>query len=241
MMTQARSFRITAGILAAASLLVAGANIVTMLLAAHFDVQAMLDPLLLLHVGARASEIWRWSMVFDMFGYYLLIVPLILGLRSYLRSRSQEWTDLAAFCLLGYCVVGAMGTAVIASATPQLIAQYSAANAARRVLLEAMSSAYASAIYRGLLNLLEELLAGVGWMVLGALLHKERPALGWVTMLLGATCLLDFLGTLLQIDALAVSGLTLYLFMAPAWALWTGVLLLRSDASFVPAHAEIRT
>jgi hypothetical protein len=59
-----------------------------------------------------------------------------------------------------------------------------------------------------------------------------------VTITLGASCLVDFLGTVLQIDALAFSGLLLYLFQAPGWAFWTGILLLRGDAPFAPIKTQ---
>jgi hypothetical protein len=230
-----RSFQTVAAIAAMTSLPLAAGNLGAMLLAAHFDLRAMSDPLLLLRTGAGAAEIWRWSMVLDLFGYYLLIVPLVVGLRGYIRHKSPQWIDLCALCLLGYSLVGAMGAAVIATTTPRLIAEYSSASAGQRALLEAVSTAYADAIYRGLWNLLEELFAGVGWIVLGALMRGERFGLGIITIVLGASCLIDFLGTLLGVDALAFPGLALYLFLAPAWAFWTGTLLLRRVRPFLAA------
>jgi hypothetical protein len=85
-------------------------------------------------------------MVLDLFGYYLLIVPMIVWLRSSLSSRSPQWIDLSALCLLGYCLVGAIGAAVIAAATPRLIAEFSTADRVARTLLEAASRAYADSI-----------------------------------------------------------------------------------------------
>jgi hypothetical protein len=72
------------------------------------------------------------------------------------------------------------------------------------------------------------------------LLRGERSGLGIWTIVLGASSLIDFLGTLLQFETLAVPGLTVYLFMAPVWAFWTGILLLRADALFVANKTEVQ-
>ncbi len=46
--------------------------------------EAVTNPLAVLASGVRGAALWRWSMVLDMLGYYLLIVPLILFLRQWL-------------------------------------------------------------------------------------------------------------------------------------------------------------
>ena len=73
-----RSFPRMAAIAAMASLPLAAGNLIAMLATVHFNLNGMTDPLVLLHAGKAAAPLWRWSMVLDIFGYYLLIVPLIL-------------------------------------------------------------------------------------------------------------------------------------------------------------------
>ena len=94
--------------------------------------------------------------------------------------------------------------------------------------LQTAFTGYTDGIYRGLWNLLEELLAGVGWVGFGLALRTERRRLGLVTIVLGAACPVDSLGTALNVDTVASTGLTVYLVLAPAWACWIGIGLLRA-------------
>ena len=225
-----RSFARVAAIAAIVSAPLAAGNLAAMLAAVHFDISGITNPLVLLHAGRAAAPLWRWSMVLDIFGYYLLIVPLVLLLRTCLRYRGRGWADLFSFCLLAYCLIGAIGGAVLAAALPALIRQY-AAIPAHRVALQAVFTGYTDGVYRGLWNLLEELLAGVGWIGVGAALRLRHRRLGLVSIVLGAACLVDSAGTALGIDAIASAGLTAYLVLAPVWACWLGAGLLRAPAA----------
>jgi hypothetical protein len=229
-----RSFARVAAIAAIVSAPLAAGNLAAMLATVHFDISGMTNPLVLLHAGRAAAPLWRWSMVLDIFGYYLLIVPLVLLLRTSLRYRSRGWPDLFSFCLLGYCLIGAIGGALLATALPTLIRQY-AAIPAHRVALQTVFTGYTDGIYRGLWNLLEELLAGVGWVGFGVALRLRHRRLGLVSIILGTACLVDSAGTALSIDAIASVGLTAYLVLAPVWACWLGAGLLRASAAGTPA------
>ena len=236
-----RSFERMAAIAAVVSAPIAAANIVTMFAAVHFEVTAMSHPLLLIRQGATGATLWRWSMVFDTLGYYLLIVPGVLVLRSRLRRADPNWTDLSTLCLLAYCLVGAIGAAILATAIPPLINGY-AASGSHRVVLETVFNGYSNAIYRGMWNLLEEFLAGIGWIGMGLVLRREHSRLGRTTVLLGTACLVDSLGVALNTDALAMAGLTVYLVIAPLWAVWLGVHLLRhTNATSYVDRARIAT
>ncbi len=164
-----RSFARMAGVLAIVSLPLAVGNVLAMLATVHFDVSGMTKPLVLLHAGAAAGGLWRASMVLDIAGYYLAIVPLVLLLRSWLRPLAPAWVDLWSWCLLAYCLVGAIGGAELATALPTLMRDY-AVDASRRAPLQAVFTGYTDGVYRGMWNLLEEFLAGVGWMGIGIVL-----------------------------------------------------------------------
>jgi hypothetical protein len=104
-----RSFARMAGVLAIVSLPLSVGNVLAMLATVHFDVRGMTDPLVLLHASAAAGGLWRTSMVLDIAGYYLAIVPLVVVLRSWLRppapggstsgrgacSRTASWAPSA--------------------------------------------------------------------------------------------------------------------------------------------------
>jgi hypothetical protein len=230
-MIEDRSFARMAAIAAIASLPLAAGNLLAMLATVHFNLNGMTNPLVLLHAGTTAAPLWRWSMILDLFGYYLPIVPLILLLRSSLRHKSPNWIDLFALCLLAYCLIGAIGGAVLATALPTLIREYaSAASGSHQVSLQAVFTGYTDSIYRGLWNLLEEFLAGVGWIGFGLVLWAERRRLGLVTVVLGVACLVDSLGTALNTDVISSTGLTVYLVLAPVWACWMGIGLLRDPS-----------
>jgi hypothetical protein len=224
-----RSFARMAAVAAIASLPLAAGNLLAMLATVHFNLSGMTNPLVLLHAGTAAAPLWRWSMILDIVGYYLPIVPLILLLRGSLRQHSPNWIDLFALCLLAYCLIGAIGGALLATALPTLIREYAqATNGSHQVSLQTVFTGYTDGVYRGLWNLLEEFLAGVGWIGFGLVLRTERRSLGPITIMLGLFCLVDSLGTALNSEVIASTGLTVYLVLAPVWACSMGIDLLRS-------------
>jgi hypothetical protein len=222
-----RSFERVAAIAAIASLPLSAANLLAMLATVHFDLEGMTNPLVLLHAGASTAPLWRWSMVLDIFGYYLPIVPIVLAMRGRLCRFSSNWADLCALCLIAYCLIGAIGGAILATAIPTLMRE-DAAVGSDHSALQTVFTGYTDGVYRGMWNLLEEFLAGVGWIGFGALLCKERGRLGAVTIALGGACLVDSAGTMLNVEAVSSIGLSVYLVIAPVWACWLGIRLLRS-------------
>jgi hypothetical protein len=221
-----RSFARMAAVAAIVSLPLAAGNLLAMLATVHFNLDGMTNPLVLLHAGRAAAPLWRWSMVLDIAGYYLPIVPLILLLRVSLRRFGPAWVDLFSLCLLAYCLIGAIGGAELATALPTLIREY-AATTAHRAALQTVFTGYTDGIYRGMWNFLEELLAGIGWVGFGAALRHRHRRLALATVILGAACLIDSAGTALNLEPVATAGLTAYLVLAPVWACWLGIDILR--------------
>jgi hypothetical protein len=224
-----RSFCLAAATLAIVSLPFGAASVVASLVAAKYNVNALSQPLIILRAGSAAAEWWRWSLIFDLLGYYLLIVPLTLCLRNMLRPRNPGWVDLFALCLLIYSLIGAIGAAVLAAVTPPLIDAYSAATPSQRTILEVVSTTYSNAVYRGLWNLLEVFVAGFGWIGFGYLLGVGRRPLGIASVVLGVACLVDALGSALKLNLAAMTGLSIYLVLAPIWGCWAGISLLRHE------------
>lgn len=75
---------------------------------------------------------------------------------------------------------------------------------------------------------LEILLEGAWWLLLGIYITQFGKAFRWATLLLGAFSLLDGLGEILELKAIAEIGLNVYLILAPIWAIWLGILIWRS-------------
>ena len=80
---------------------------------------------------------------------------------------------------------------MLATALPTLIREYATASSSHQMSLQSVFTGYTDGIYRGLWNLLEEFLAGIGWIGFGLVLRAERRRLGMVTIVLGAACLVD--------------------------------------------------
>lgn len=231
-----QSFGRTAAVAAMLSAPFAFGNTITMLMAANFSVEAILDPLMLLAGGAQAAELWRWSMFFDMFGYYLLIIPLGLLLKRRFGAQSPAWAELFGLGLIGYSLVGAIGAGVHAAVLPPLIKAYSEAGVEQQAMLAPLFLAFHNAVMVGLWNTLEMVLAGVGWLGFGVLMLRERYMLGIATIILAASAFADAVGVIFSVDLLATVGLMIYLFLAPIWAFWLGLGLLRNP---VPATQSL--
>ncbi|HEV2365388.1 MAG TPA: hypothetical protein VGS12_14455 [Caulobacteraceae bacterium] len=198
----------------------------TGLAAVNFNVAAVSDPTLLLRAGHRAAGLWRASLLLDLFGYYLLIVPLTLALRATFRPRAGTWSDLYGFCLLAYSLVGAIGAAMLAMATPPMIEAFAGAAPAARQALTTAYAVQSDDVYRGLWNLLETLLGGVGWVGFGSLLWSQARRVGALTIALGVSTLTDSFGEVVNQPWLSQIGLNLYLALATAWPLVMGIRLL---------------
>jgi hypothetical protein len=222
-----RSFRLFAGVAAIVSIAPALASLFVALPAVDYDMNTVSDLMLFLRTGARGAVAGRWSMVFDMLGYYLLIAPVIVHAGRRLRERASSWARLATGALMAYVLIGAAGAAILAAALPSLLTAYAKAAAADRLMIETVYRAVTDLVYGGLWNILEELLAGVGWLVFGWLEHARRPRLGKLTMVLGLACLVDGLGNSFQLKAVADAGLYAYLLLAPTWAAYLGIQTLR--------------
>ncbi len=221
------SFQRWAAVAAILSAPLAIGSLLATLPAIDYDFSTLSDPLRILRRGAAAAGWLRASMALDLFGYYLLIAPLVLVLQAWLQRRGPTWARLFAGCLLAYLVLGAAGAAVLGAATPRLLLAHAASSGDQRLAVEAVYSTLFDAVYGGVWNVLEVLLAGVGWLGFGWLLRPERPVLGVVTMVLGVACLLDAAGHLIGSRTLADPGLYIYLLLAPAWALALGVSIAR--------------
>lgn len=201
------------------------------LVAVRFNFGAFDDPLGQIGVGAGAGRLLYWSMILDMFGYYLLLIPSVLYLWDWMRRRASFGATLYTLCGLAYALVGAIGAAILAAVWPSMIERYAVASGAEREGILNSFTFVTNMVHGGLWNTLEMVLAGVWWLGMGLLLRHERRAFGVATIALGAACLVDSAGNLLGLPALAAPGLNVYLVLAPVWACRLGVLVVRGRAA----------
>ena len=186
------------------------------------------NPTFILESGANGAASFRWGMILDMFGYYLLLIPLALLLWSRLKPKGMNLMTLFTFCGLAYILIGAIGAATLAAIGPPLIEGYGQASVQQRQMYEVVFSSFLNVVYVGLWNLLESSLSAIWWLGIGLFLRRVQPALGTFTTVLGIFALLDALGRILNVQIIYTVGLAGILLLIPIWTLWFGVDLLRS-------------
>jgi hypothetical protein len=210
---------------------------------------AFTDPAAGLRSGPGRETVARISMLLDMLGYYLLLVPVALYLRAWLRPRSTGLADVSTVAGLSYALIGAGGAAVLAMAAPYLLETYAVADGAHREAIEVVYPTLLTAVQHGLWMTLDPILAGVWWMGIGSLLIAEHRVLGWFTVVLGVLALVLPVGMALDVSALGPSGLGgLWGVLQLVWMMWIGVTLLRAPAaanvgrleSAVPSVGEVQ-
>jgi len=226
-MNSQQSFQLFAALAAIISFPLALGSIVLSGMAMDFNMEASTNPALLLSVGADGASLSRWGMILDMFSYYLPLLPVALFLWRWLRPRNPDWALFYTSCGLGYILVGAIGAAILAAVHPPLISAYAQAPVEQRPVLEAVFSAIGNMVYGGMWGILEVVLAGIWFLGIGLLLRGERRLFSIFSIILGISALLDSLGFILGIEALALLGVAIYVLLAPFWTLWLGIDLLR--------------
>jgi len=81
-------------------------------------------------------------------------------------------------------------------------------------------------VFGGMWGILDTLLVGIWFLGIGLLLQGERRLFSIFSIVLGISALLSSLGVILGIEAIALLGV-IYGLLAPVWALWLGIDLLR--------------
>ena len=195
---------------------------------------AATNPAFWLAVGADGASLSRWGMILDMFSYYLPLLPVALFLWRWLRARNPNWVLFYTSCGLGYILIGATGAAILAAVHPPLINAYAQASVEQRPVLETVFSAIWNMVYRGMWGILDTLLVGIWFLGIGLLLRGERRLFSIFSIILGISALLSSLGVILGIEAIALLG-AIYGLLAPIWALWLGIDLIRKPVQIQTA------
>ena len=234
-MNNQQSFQRFAAVAAIVSFPLALASDVLSGLPIHFSPDVAINPALMLSVGTDGAKLLRWGMILDMFGYYMPLLPLALFLKRWLSPRDPDWVRFYTICGLGYILIGVIGASTLAAVQPPLINAYGQASVEQRYVLETVFITMWNMVFGGIWNILEGPLAGVWFLGIGLLVHDERRIFSIVSMILGASALLDSLGIILGIEALFLLGVSLFVFLAPVWALWIGIDLLRKPVQIQTA------
>ena len=238
-MTDQQSFQRFAALAAIISFPLALVSMVLSSMATDFNMDATTNLafwLPWLSAGADAARLLRWAMMLDMFSYYLPLLPVALFLWRWLRSRSPNWILFYTSCGLGYILIGAIGAVILAAVHPPLINAYAQASVEQRQVLETVYSAIGNMVYGGMWGILEVVLAGIWFLGIGLLLRGERRLFSIFSIILGILALLGWLGVILSIEAIASLGV-IYGLLAPVWALWLGIDLLRKPVQIQTTYS----
>jgi hypothetical protein len=215
------------GVITVLSGLLALASLIAVLIAVNFNSDILSDPLLILSTQGISATAVRWSMILDMFGYYLLLLPVIYLLNDWMKERSS-WSNLVTFCGIAYVLIGSLGASVLAVVWPKIIAGYTLANVAEQQILKANFSLINDMVYGGMWNLLEMTFSATWWIFIGLrLLNNKFKFIGWLSLIAGIFCLGDATSGVFLIGWLHELSLNAYLLFSIIWTIAIGIFLIK--------------
>lgn len=198
--------------------------------AAQYDLDAFAEPARLLDMSNVDVGSLRAFMLLDMFGFYLLLAPMVLACHRFLAQRTP-WAQTLTACGLAYVLIGAMGAAILAAAWPSILAAHAVAGPQEALILRSHFSLFTQLVYDGLWNTLEVLLVGVWWCGLGLALWRTNRAFALFTLLTGVFPLLDGVAGMLALAPLHEAMLMGYSVTSIVWPVVLGVALLRASSA----------
>lgn len=189
----------------------------------NFHFELFSNPSQVFDTDGIHSGMLKWSMITDILGYYLLLLPLLFFLQQTM-VKSFAWSNITNLCGIGYILIGSTGAAILAVLWPTHIDQFSSLSASQQEISRIVFSSITTIVVDGLWNLLDSLLSGIWFLGIGLFLYQSKTKfMAWLTIALSFICLLDFLGNALTIKAIAETALNIYLVFAPVWAIIVGI------------------
>jgi len=193
----------------------------------NFNFDFFSNPVLIFSIPNVHIGMLRWSMVTDIFGYYLLLLPAMVFINEWLRGATA-WRTLITFCGTSYILLGAIGAAILAVMWPSFLTKFPTASPEQQETIKLLFDTFSQMVYGGLWNLLDTILAGVWFVGVGIFILREKRLLGWFTIMVGVISLLDGVGNIFEIHVLAETALNLFLILAPIWAIVMGYAMLKN-------------
>jgi hypothetical protein len=137
------------------------------------------------------AELFRWAMILDMLGYYVLLAPLFVavGRRLYdLGEQGAGWWTIGA---LMYVTAGSVAAMALAYGVPPLLRGYAHASSAGRQGYVIALTALGEAAVRGVWQTFDPIVTGAWAIASGLALGRlGRRFLGMVGVTLGITAVL---------------------------------------------------
>lgn len=196
-------------------------SIVLGLLAVDWNVEALVfgDPPSVLRAGSEGAQLWRWSMLLDVFYSYILLVPLALYGHRRLRPRRPWLADVGLIGALLYIGLGGASAAILGIAGSALIEAHASAAPADQPAIETSFRLLRDALYFAIWQGLDGITAGVWAMSSGMLLLVDRLLMGRLLLLLGAGLWAMALMTAVGVHSLVVLA-AIVVAVLGLWAAW---------------------
>jgi hypothetical protein len=191
-------------------------------IAVDYDFEAFSNPQLVLYYAAHHRAAY-WFNILDMFGYYLLLLPLVMYCHQQYKFRSP-WLGTFTASGLAYVLVGAMGAAALAVTWESLLQLHLTAEGTSKETIEIVFVALTAIVTKGFWNILEAIFAAVWFAGAGRFLYSESRTLGVLGVITGAGTLLDAAGNIVGMNMLAEIGLNIYLLFSILFVLVAGIV-----------------
>ena len=204
--------------------------------AVNFNFEFFSKTTLIFSTQGVSSTLLKWSMITDIFGYYLLLLPMLFFIHEWLKDKTA-WRSVFTYCGGAYIFAGAMGAAILGAAWPTLLDQFVSASPEKQEVIKSTFETFSLLVMNGIWNFFDALLFAVWFIAMGIFIKKEHGFWGWFTIVVGLLSAFDFLGNALDMKALADTALNLYLILAPLWAIAFGWALMRKK-SFLKATTK---
>lgn len=228
-------YRFVVGLISILSGFLALACMVTGAMAVEYNFDAFSDPVLTLQY-ARNYELAKWFNLLDLFGYYLLLLPVVFYFHLQYKHRSP-WVPLFTFSGACYVLTGALGAAILTALWPEQMKEYLTGE--NTSLVTVLFKTTTLLVTKGMWNILEVLFAAVWWIGLGKLLYHDHKIIGILTMVTGLSTLFDAAGNILDVQFLSNLGMNIYLVLGILWPCIIGISLVRKslkEFSFTVNH-----
>ena len=183
---------------------------VLFLIAGEYDIGSFLEPSLLLGSEGHTADLVRWAALTDMFGYYLLLIPLFVVTGMVLRRSAGPIVDLLTVAGLMYVVIGAIAAVVLATVAPPLIDAFHDLDPQDQRPMRLAFTTLVDAVYKGAWQTLEVIPLGAWAIGTGSILKRAGRTVGIAGMAAGSIALLGSLCRMLELDLTNPVGYALF-------------------------------
>jgi len=197
--------------------------------AVNFNFDFFSDSSLIFSLHDVSRTMLKWSMITDMFGYYLLLLPILFFIHEWMQDKTG-WRHVFTFCGASYIFAGALGASILGAAWPALLDKYPTALPEQQEMIKISFENFSLFVVNGIWNLFDAFMFGVWFIAIGVVMKREYAVWGWITIVIGLLSTFDFAGNIFGLKAMADTALNLYLVLAPIWAIAVGVKILQSQS-----------